>query len=97
MTVSYHAECCPKLITTQEKGIHGKHSKYLFQNRSRLDVRKYSFTKRVISIWNTLPEDVVMAEDVNAFKGALDDHWSDEPVKFDNKVPLKNVRISARM
>ena len=96
MTGIYHSECCPKLTTTYEKtGIQGKHSKYLYQERSRLDVRKYCFTNRVVSIWNTLPEDVVMAENVNEFKRALDEHWSEELVKYDHRAPLKNVRITA--
>jgi hypothetical protein len=95
MTGKYHAECCPKLTTTKEKtGFQGKHSKYLYQDRSRLDVRKFSFTQRVSSIWNTLPEDVVSAENVDIFKGRLDEHWEEEPVKYDYKAPLSHVRIT---
>ena len=40
--------------------------------RCRLDVRKYFFSQRVINEWNSLPEDVVLAKSVNAFKNGLD-------------------------
>jgi hypothetical protein len=95
MTGIYHEECCPKLTTTKEKtGFQGKHSKYLFQDRSRLNLRKYSFTQRVGCIWNTLPEEVVSAENVDIFKGRLDKHWEKEPVKYDYKAPFSHVRIT---
>jgi ribonucleases P/MRP protein subunit RPP40 len=48
------------------------HSKKLFQQRSRLNVRKYSFSQRVVGPWNKLPQQVIDAPSVNAFKNRYD-------------------------
>ena len=41
---------------------------------SRLDVRKYSFTQRIVNDWNQLPEAAVMSKEVNTFKGHIDNY-----------------------
>ena len=40
--------------------------------RMRTDKRKHFFTKRVVSLWNALPQEVVMASGLGAFKRGLD-------------------------
>ena len=50
------------------------HTMRLVKERSRLDVRKYSFGQRVVNDWNALPLDVVTAATVNGFKNAYDRH-----------------------
>jgi len=47
------------------------------------NIRKYSFCARVVNIWNSLLNEVVEANTVNAFKYRLDKHWSNEEVLFD--------------
>ena len=42
----------------------------------RYDLRKYCFTNRVVPIWNSLPNIVVMADNINLFKKCLDKFWS---------------------
>jgi len=39
-------------------------------------LRKHYFTNRVVPIWNSLPNDVVMADNINLFKNHLDKFWS---------------------
>ena len=36
------------------------------------NIRKYSFCARVVNIWNSLPNEVVEADTVNAFKYRTD-------------------------
>ena len=48
------------------------HSRKLFKESSRLDIRKHFFTHRVVKYWNCLPECVVMSESVGKFKRGLD-------------------------
>ena len=38
-------------------------------------VRRNHFAARVVTDWNALPEEVVSAPSVNAFKNRLDKHW----------------------
>ena len=35
-------------------------------------VRKYFFTQRIVKLWNSLPQDVVMATHLDGFKRGLD-------------------------
>jgi len=44
-------------------------------NRSRLQLRRCFFSRRVVNVWNKLPAHVVEASSVNCFKKRLDD-WS---------------------
>jgi hypothetical protein len=52
------------------------HSMKLYKERPRLDVRKHFFSNRVIDEWNSLPQSVIDAESVNAFKNRYD-KWKD--------------------
>ena len=58
------------------------HSKKLFKPRARLNVRKNSFSHRVIKDWNNLPESVIGADDLETFKASLSEFWEAE--KFSN-------------
>ena len=44
----------------------------IMKMHSKLDVRKHSFTQRIVNGWNQLPEAAVMSKDVNTFKGHID-------------------------
>jgi len=39
-------------------------------------VPQYYFTTRVVPVWNSLPNEVVMADNINIFKNRLDKFWS---------------------
>ena len=52
-------------------GLRGHNFKFL-KKRCRLDVRKYFFSQRIINSWNKLPQNVVEADSLNAFKNRLD-------------------------
>ena len=48
------------------------HDLKLLKVRPRLDLRKYSFSSRVVNEWNALSPAAVESESVNAFKGHVD-------------------------
>ena len=56
--------------------------------RSKYDLRKYSFTSRIVNIWNSLPENVVNSESINMFKNKLDKHWANEEVYYNYEVEI---------
>ena len=57
------------------------HSQKLFRKRSRLELRANSFSQRIVEDWNTVPESVVSAPTLNAFKSRLDRFWLLEKYK----------------
>ena len=46
----------------------------LYKSRFRLDVARYSFGKRVIDLWNALPNEIIWGKTLNTFKINLDKH-----------------------
>ena len=48
------------------------HEAAFFKEQCRLDMRKYSFSKRVINEWNKPPNDWVNPSSVNMFKNKID-------------------------
>jgi len=47
----------------------------LFKKRFRRDIGKHVFSNRVVEVWNRLPLQVIMAEDINTFKTLLEKYW----------------------
>ena len=43
--------------------------------KARLDVRRNSFSHRIVSTWNSLPPSVVGCDSLNAFKNRIDEHF----------------------
>ena len=50
----------------------------IFKDSFRLDIRKYSFSSRIVNIWNSLPDYVIVVDvdSVDLFKTRLDNFWS---------------------
>lgn len=53
--------------------------------RTKYDLRKYSFTNRVVNAWNCLPNYVVKSDTTNQFKNRLDNFWKDQEIIFNYK------------
>jgi hypothetical protein len=62
-----------KSVTDHLRG----HSLKLFKLRSRIDVRKFSFSQRIVDTWNRLPEQIVRAPSLDTFKNRVD-NWMDK-------------------
>jgi len=45
-------------------------------------MRKFNFTNIIISVWNSLPDFVVSADTVDAFKIRLDRFWIDQEIRY---------------
>jgi hypothetical protein len=65
------------------------HNKKLKKQSCRLNVRKYSFTSRVVNIWNSLSEEIIVAKTVKEF--GLDKHWKHQECKYDFSMDI-NIR-----
>jgi len=73
----YDTTVAPHLIFNERANTRGNH--YKLQNHSF----HYSFSARIVNIWNSLPNSIVDACTVNAFKARLDKFWQHQLVKFD--------------
>jgi len=77
----YDTAVAPVLPICQESVTRGNSCR-LVKNFSRYDVRKYSFTQRIVNIWNSLPEHVANSSSVNSFKNNLDKFWVSQEVYY---------------
>ena len=58
------------------------HSLKLSKQCNRTTIRNHFFSQRVINPWNSLPQEVVDAESINSFKGKLEKHWAEHPLRY---------------
>ena len=58
----------------------------LVKEQCRMDMRKYSFSQRVINEWNKLPNDCVNASSVNVFKNRIDRYLKKGGLHIDEKI-----------
>ena len=59
-------------MVMKETKITRRHNFTLVKKQSRLDVRKFSFSQRTISVWNKSSTESVHASSVNMFKNKID-------------------------
>jgi hypothetical protein len=57
---------------TQNQSATRGHSRKLAVTYARVDAAKYAFSRRVVPVWNALPEHAVLAESLPVFKSRLD-------------------------
>ena len=56
----------------------------LKKSHVKYDLQKFSFSNRVVNIWNSLPNWVVSANTTNTFKARLDKFWHNQDVVYNN-------------
>ena len=65
----YDCAVAPKLIFNPIPNSVTRENNYiLFKQRCHYDLRKFSFTNRIVNIWNSLPNTVVEVDTVDKFK-----------------------------
>lgn len=64
------------------------HTYKLFVKRPRLDIRKYFFSYRIVSPWNSLDQSVVSSPNVQVFEARLDRHWRTEDIVYDYRAAV---------
>ena len=79
--IFYDPSVAPTLACNYDTRTRGNDLK-LFHNRSKLDVKKYSFSSRIVNLWNNLPNYVVLSENINIFKNNLDKLWASQDLYY---------------
>jgi len=59
--------------------------------RRHYNIRKCSFTNRIVNIWNSLPNAVVDVDSVDLTKSSLYNFWMFQDVKYDYTVNLRGT------
>jgi len=54
----------------------------LEKSQVNYDLRKFGFTNRMVSTWNSLPNWVVSANTTNTFKTRLDKFWHNQDIIY---------------
>ncbi|KAG7161598.1 putative Endonuclease-reverse transcriptase-containing protein 12 [Homarus americanus] len=63
-------------------------SKKIYKTRARLNLRRHSFTSRVVNNWNGLPEWVVNVETVEKFEAKLDKYWKNQQQVYNYRAQI---------
>ena len=82
MNQIYEATTPVFTLSENKSGTRGNGRK-LFPHHCKGNIRSNFFSERSIPTWNSLPNDVVLAPSVNAFKNRLDNFWKDLPSKYE--------------
>ena len=83
-----------KLCNRPIRSATGRHPFQLYKPLAKdgaRGVQNNSFYYRIADTWNKLPEEVVLAGTLNTFKNRLDQHWSDDPLKWDHTLLWQEV------
>ena len=67
-------------LNAQNKVTRG-HSSRIYKPKPRLNIRKNSFSVRVVNDWNSLPQHLIDSGSLDEFKAGLDEHWCEEIYK----------------
>ena len=57
----------------------------LQQSHIYYDIRKFSFSNRIIPLWNSLPDNIVSSATLDTFKARLDKFWENQDVRYNWK------------
>ena len=66
-----------KLFTPSPSTTTRGHRNKLYHPHAQKQVRRHSFSFRVLPDWNSLPPKVIESDTLNVFKRQLDDHWKE--------------------
>jgi hypothetical protein len=68
------------------------HNLKLLKRRPRLEIRKNTFSYRIVEPWNGLPHSVVNAPSMESFKRRLDRAWHSQPQLYDHQEMIRPGR-----
>ena len=86
----YDPEVSPELRYYPKSNTRG--NKYKLLNHTfHYDTRRYSFTVRIVNIWNSLPNSVVDVDTVCLIKARLDKFWMHQDVLYDFTADLTGI------
>jgi len=64
----------------------------LLKGCAKYDLRKFYFTNRIVNLWNSLPNNVMLSESLNVFKSRLDKFWRNQDVVYDYRADIEETK-----
>ena len=58
------------------------------QSHIHYHISKFSFSNRIILLWNSLPDNIVSSTTLNTFKVRLDKFWENQDVRYNRKADI---------
>ena len=92
----FYDKSLPDMFTLNTRQSQGHNKKYRVKGSSS-NPRKYNFAVKSIPLWNSLPPEAVDAEDIKSFEIALDEHWDDQAIKYENFKADINIISNRRL
>ena len=92
----FHDKSLPDIFTPNTRQSQGHDKKYRVKGSSG-NIRKHNFAVRSIPLWNSLPQEAVYAEDIKSFEIALDEHWDNQAIKYENFKADINIISNRRL
>ena len=93
----YDGDVTAGFLQVQEDHKTRGHKYSLFKRHSNLNMRKFSFTIRVVDQWNNLPDSVVHAVTVQSFESRLDKLWKESEVMYEHDCDMKLLTSSRNL
>ena len=77
----------PDLLSTEKESRYESKNKGTYHLpilRFKNPLREHSFSLRIRKLWNSLPLQTKMSENIKEFEKSLDDHWSNQDLMYNN-------------
>ena len=69
----------------------------LQEHQTRYALQKCYFNNRVVNLWNSLSNRVVMSDSTNIFKNRLDSFWEGQDIIYDFRAQLYGTGSSSEI
>jgi len=86
----YDKDVAQSLNLAQQSITRGNSFK-LSLSRCTYEIYKFSFNNRIVHLWNSLPDDIVLSSSLNIFKNKLDKFWEKDIYLCDYKLDFYSM------
>src|SRR6188768_4187418 len=90
LSFKYDSLVSPRLSLNTNSRTRGNSLKMNVQ-RTKYDIRKHCFSVKIASVWNSLPDEVILSNSINSFKKNLDKFWKNEEVLYNYEAELSVI------